>query len=224
MTNDKFKKAISKALCDEYSESISKHNSDHVFSDSFNKKMDKLIKRQKKPYYRLINTAGKRVACFVVLVLVASFTTVISVDAFREAFKDFFMKIFSTHSEISAVDDSNENVPGTIENNYEITYDLTGYDIIFDERNEYSRNITYQKGEMVIDYYQYVKPKFDFGLNTENAEITTLDINGREAIYYCDNRNYYNIIWDNGEYVIMLSSNIGKNELISIANSVQKVE
>lgn len=224
MTNDKFKKAISEALCDEYSESISKHNSDHVFSDSFNKKMDKLIKRQRKPYYKLINTAGKRVACFIVLLLVASFTTVISVDAFRGAFKDFFMEIFSTHSEISAVDDHNENVPQTIEKNYDITYDLTGYDIIFDELDEFSRHIIYQKGDVFIDYYQGVKSEFDFGLNTEDAEITTLDMNGHEAIYYCDNRNYHHIIWDNGEYIIMLDSNIGKDGLISIANSVQKVE
>lgn len=79
MTNDKFKKAISEALCKEYSELIPEHNSNHVFSDSFNKKMDKLIKKQRKPYYKLINTAGKRVACFVVLVLIVSFTTVIKV-------------------------------------------------------------------------------------------------------------------------------------------------
>lgn len=51
-----------------------------------------------------------------------------------------------------------------------------------------------------------------------------MEIQCHEAIYYCDNHNYHNLIWDNGEYIIMVNSNIGKNELIDIANSVQKVE
>lgn len=224
MANDKFKKAISEALCEEYSESIPKNNSDHVFSDSFNKKMDKLIKRQRKPYYKMINTAVKRAACFAVLVLAASITTVISVDAFRGYFKNFFIKTFSTHSEISAVDSGDESAPETIENNYDITYNLNDYDIVYNERDEFSRNITYQKGKVVIDYYQFVKSQFDLHLNTEDAEISSVEINGHEAVYYCDNNNYYHLIWDNGEYIILLSSNIVKNELISIANSVQKVE
>jgi hypothetical protein len=39
-------------------------------------------------------------------------------------------------------------------------------------------------------------------------------------IAICDNH----IIWDNGEYIIYLSSNIDKNKLIEIADSVQKVD
>lgn len=62
------------------------------------------------------------------------------------------------------------------------------------------------------------------GLNTENAEISTIDISGHDAVYYIDNHQFYHLIWDNGDYIIMISSNIGRNELIDIANSVQKAE
>ena len=42
---------------------------------------------------------------------------------------------------------------------------------------------------------------------------------------WVDNNKYYHLIWNNGEYVIdFRSSNIGKDELIEIAKSVQKVE
>ena len=62
------------------------------------------------------------------------------------------------------------------------------------------------------------------GLNTESAEISTIDISGHDAVYYVDNHQFYHLIWDNGDYIIMIGSNIGRNELIDIANSVQKAE
>ena len=43
-------------------------------------------------------------------------------------------------------------------------------------------------------------------------------------MYFQDNHNYDCLIWDNGDYIIKLHSNIGKNVLINIAKSVQKVE
>lgn len=61
-------------------------------------------------------------------------------------------------------------------------------------------------------------------INTEDAVIESIIINNCEAIYFMDNHNYHHLIWDNGEYVIVIHSNIGKDELISIANSVKKVE
>lgn len=224
MTDSEFKQAISEALCEEYVKSIPEHNSDHIFSDSFNKKMKKLIKRQKKPYYRIINTAGKRAACIAVAALILSFSTVMGVDALRNAFKNFIIKIFSTYSEISYVDESEVSAPGTIESIYSITYDLSDYEIDYEDYDSVRRHIIYKKDDIYIDYYQWIKSEYDAHLNTEDAEISQMEIQGHEAIYYCDNHNYHNLIWDNGEYVIMVNSNVGKNKLIDIANSVQKVE
>lgn len=224
MTDSEFKQAISEALCEEYVKSIPEHNSDHIFSDSFNKKMEKLIKRQKKPYYKIINTAGKRAACIAVAALILSFSTVMGVDALRNAFKNFIIKIFSTYSEISYVEESDVSSPDTIESIYSITYDLSDYEIDYEDYDSVRRHIIYKKDDIYIDYYQWIKSEYDAHLNTEDAEISQMEIQGHEAIYYCDNHNYHNLIWDNGEYVIMVNSNIGKNELIDIANSVQKVE
>jgi hypothetical protein len=211
-------------LTEEYESSIPPHSGDHEFSDEFNRKMDKLINRRKKPYYKMINTFGKRVACIIAVVFIASFTTVMSVSALRNAFKDFFMKIFPNHSEISAIVDSDDTSPTTIQSDYNITYDLSDYEIVYEEYDEISRDISYKKDDIVINYDQYVKCEYDMAINTEDAEISTVSLDNADAIYYKDNQNYYHLIWDNGEYIIMLSSNIGENELIDIANSVQKVE
>lgn len=224
MNNSKFKRAIFEALTEEYESSIPCYSEEHIFSDGFKRKMDKLITRQKNPFYNIVNTKVKKVACIIAVIFIAAFSTVMSVEALRNAFKDFFMSIFSDHSEISTVQDESYALPETIENSYDITYDLSNYDIVYEDSNDFSRNIIYQNNDIVIDYCQYVKSEFDIGVNTENAEISTVTIQNSEAIYFFDNNNYHHLIWDNEEYVIMISSNIGKNELIDIANSVQKVE
>lgn len=64
-----------------------------------------------------------------------------SVSALRNAFKDFFMSIFSDHSEISANVESNEAAPDTIQVYYDIGYDLSDYDVIYEEYDKISRNI-----------------------------------------------------------------------------------
>ncbi len=65
---------------------------------------------------------------------------------------------------------------------------------------------TYIKDDIVIYYKQYTKEMYDENVNTEDAEISTLIINGHEAIYFQDNNQYCNLIWDNGDYIISLGS------------------
>lgn len=221
MSDENFKKALSDAITADY-EDLIPNIGEHIFSPKFEKKMRKLINCRKKPYYKMINTIGKRVACISVVILIASSVTVMSVDALRNAFIDFFVKIYKNFSTVQSVDD--DASPETIEDIYEITYDLSEFTIDYEEFDEYSRNITYVKDDIIIFFEQFVKDVYDINANTEDAEISTLIINGHEAIYFHDNHQYDTLIWDNGDYIISLGSNISKDVLIDIAESVQKVE
>lgn len=218
MPNDIFKRAISEALTQEYINSVPK-SEEHIFSEKFERKMSKLIKRRKKPYYMLINTVGKRVACFIIGIIIASSLTIMNVDALRDAFVKFVVNIFEKFSIVQSADQSNS--PQTIEDIYVITYDLSDFSIDYEEYDSYCRNITYIRNIDVIDFFQFTKNTYDMLLNTEDADIETIDINGYKAIYYIDNHNYHHLIWDNGDYIISISSNIGKTILIDVANSVQ---
>lgn len=222
MNESNFKKALYAALRPEYEKILSEQKVEHEFSSKFNKDMQKLVKRRKKPYYKLINTVGKRVACIIIAFLVASSVTILSVEALRNAVADFFISIYEKFSTIEPIED--DPAPLTIEDIYEITYDLSEFTIDYEEYDDYSRYITYTKDDIVIFYEQYTKDMYDANVNTEDTEISTLIIDGNEAIYFQNNHQYYNIIWDNGDYIISLSSNISKNVLIDIAKSVQKVE
>ena len=215
-----FETALDEALTAKYNESIPQ-TEEHEFSQSFEKKMNKLIKRRNKPYYHIINTAGKRIACIIVII-VLSLTTTLSVKAFREAFCDFFIEIFEKFSAINSIDKQEEYTE--IKDIYEITYDLSGYEIEFCQSDFTSHSVLYRKDDVVIDFNQYAKGQYDMNINTEDTVIDTIEINGNEAIFYKDNHGYSNIIWRQDGYVFYISSNIMQDELIEIAKSVQKAE
>ncbi|MGN0612993.1 MAG: hypothetical protein ACI4JB_03755, partial [Porcipelethomonas sp.] len=126
MSDDKLKRALEEALSREAEVLLSGNDiPEHEFSKKFEKKINKLIKRRRKPYFHAISTVGKRAACIIIGFLAASTATVMSVDALREAVIGFFMKTFDTYSLVKLVDDKSH--PDTIEEIYIITYDLSGY-------------------------------------------------------------------------------------------------
>lgn len=221
MSNENFKRAIYEALTQEYENSIP-ISEDHIFSVNFEKKMSKLIRQRRKPYYKMVNTFGKRAACLSIGVVLAFSVTITNAEAIQNVFGNFFINTFEKFSIIQSA--KIDKTPQVIEDDYIITYDLSIYtsDLWFSDAN--CRSTEYINNEKYIIFEQYTKNAFDIHLNTEDADIEELKIDNFDAVYYMDNHNYNNLIWDNGEYVFFLHSNISKNELINIAKSVQKVE
>ena len=81
-----------------------------TFSAEFECKMQKLIKKESKPYFRLINTVGKRVACIVIAVLITLTSVTFGVKAIREAVIEFFVETFEKFSVVGFKDeDISEN-------------------------------------------------------------------------------------------------------------------
>lgn len=224
MTEKEYKQCIAQALRPEYEQQLSEEVVEHTFSPEFEEQMDKLIKRRRKPYYSIVNTVGKRVAVVILAFVMVSFTTIMSVEALRKPFLKFITNMFSTHSEIKSDPDDSKEYPKTIESKYDITNGVNGYgrDVLCDESSKVS--LHYSLGDNLIEFEQRVVDGFTGYYNTEDAAIEHIDINGHDAMGWVDNHNYYNMIWNNGEYVIVISSNISKSELIEMAKSVQKVE
>lgn len=223
MVCDRFKQAISEALIPEYDGMIS-DTSEHSFSPKFEKRMRKLINRQKKPYYLVINTVGKRAACIIAALLIVFTTAVINVEALRSAFHGFFIYSDGKRSAFELIDSG--DAPQTIEDIYEITYDLSGYEkeVWFD--TEHHRSTHYIKDDL---YYVGLTQQIKAGVtiietNTRDSAISTITIGEHEAVYFCDKNNYDMLIWENGDYIFTLKANLGKDALIEIAESLKKVE
>lgn len=221
MDDNILSKALSDALIDEYIGSVPEIVQPHEFSEKFEKKMKKLISRREKPYYKIINTAGKRAACVAVIIAVAT-AAIFSVEAIRVAFLDFVTNIFEKFSVVEPV--NVDETPLVIEDIYVITYGLSGYSVIKEINSELINCISYSNGDETIDYFQYVKHKFSNILwNTEDTLVNEIYINGKQAIYYIDNNDFKTIIWDNGDYIFVICANIDSEMLINIAESVKKV-
>ena len=80
MENINFIKALNDVVTAECSE-LTAFEEEHVFSDEFERNMKRLTARRKKPYFRMINTVQKRVACAAAIMLVGASAAIINVDA-----------------------------------------------------------------------------------------------------------------------------------------------
>ena len=224
MTEKEYKRCISQALCPEYDAMLFPIEPEHSFSVTFETKMQKLIKQRNKPYYSMINTVGKRAAVIILAFFVMSFTTVMSVEALRKPFLSFITNIFSSHSQIRSETDSSRVYPAAIEKKYDISAGTQNFErtIVYERKDCIS--IHYSKGNKVIDLEQHTVDSFDGNYNTEKTTTEHVDINGNDAIGWLDNHDYYTLIWNNGEYVIEINSNLEKTQVIEIARSVQKAQ
>lgn len=224
MSEEAFRYLLGEALMADYGQVLERADDSHIFSDNFERKMDKLIHFRRKPYYRFVNTIGKRVACAVAVIIIVSSTTILSVESLREPIFDFFIRMFSDHSNISMESDSQQSGPDTIEDSYEITYDLSDYTAGYENTSKSTKTAYYHKDDIVIFFSQSVIDGYNKNFNTEGSEVEKIQINGYDAIVYFDNHGWYSIVWNNGEYVFHITSNVGKDILIEVAKSVQNVE
>ena len=91
-----FKNAFREVMAREYEEIPEEENSiAYCFSERFEKRMEKLIRSQKKSYWCYVNTAGKRVAVAALICLML-FTTACGIKPVREEMFSFFTKVFDT--------------------------------------------------------------------------------------------------------------------------------
>ncbi|MBQ8614844.1 MAG: DUF4367 domain-containing protein [Ruminiclostridium sp.] len=229
MTESRWRKALTEAMTCEY-ENCLYHAEEHVFSAKFERKMDRLAGVQKKPYYGAINSRIKRTAVIAASIAVLASALTISASANREKIADFFMRVFHNNTVFPAAEP--EEAPTTIEDVYEITYDMSDYYIDYYYSNFIGIDIGYVNTDdeyniKQIDFSQ--TPKIyaeNTSWSTDSRTVyETIDINGFEAVYFLQPRGSHVIIWDNGDYVFSVSGWCdNKEEIIAIAESVKKKE
>ncbi len=219
MEQSNFKRALYDEMHGRYAAML-EDNEPYSFSQGFELKMDKLINRRRKPYFSMINTLGKRAACIALAVFLASSAAVMSVDALRNAFFGFIIHIFHDSSIVQTIDDDEH--PDTILERYDITWDMSGYVTDMDITEDTRINRIYRKGDSLVYFDQYTKAAFDLLINTEDADIQHITLNGYDTIYYLDNKGYHTFIWDNGRYIFMLSANTDEQTAMEMVESVRK--
>lgn len=215
------KAAAEQALTIEYCSYLPKKEYSHIFSEKFCHKMRRLIRMERKPYYKVINTASRRVACAIVTLLVTAGVTVMSVEALRTEFINFIVETFEKFSAIYS--DNYENSPKEFEKIYEIGYHTDEFKLDYFASTEIYRHSIYVDGSDVIYFYQNIKDSFDIGVNTKGYEIIEAAVGEYPALYY-EKNGYSHVIWDDGSYVFCIYTNLGKDKAFEIAETIREKE
>lgn len=195
---------------------------DHVFSKRFEKEMNHLIKYGEPVSARKI-TPKKLFVCITAAIIAACIMGM-SVGAVRDFLKNFFMDMFDTHTVVQSA--NYDEAPTSIESIYSLAFP-DGFELTYkDELYEWSPFVSYHyyKDNEYIYFNQTVKSIYDVNINTEGHTLQYIDINGSDGYILDLDNDEFLITWDNGDYIFDLIGNIGKDELIKLAKSVQEVE
>ena len=220
MNDDMFKKAISEALCEEYIASIPAHETEHVFSDDFNKKMDKLVKRQKKVYYPIIKTVGRRIAAALIAAALVGTISVAAYEPARTFFKEFFVERFLGHDTVKTVNTDSEIVREKIEKKYtvDIPKKYSEWKTYNYESDNYTQ-ISYTSDDNMEDitFTQTVKSAFVMETDNEQSELKNKkDKYGRNILVSNYEDTDVLIIWEYDGYVFTLSGVMSEDDLMDI--------
>lgn len=190
------------------------------FSGEFEKKMQNLIKQQKRFYYAYINSVGKRVACIILIICISMFATVFSVKALREPFINFIVETYNKFTSIFI----EENVGNIDDIDFEIiTPEFIPADFIAGEpsktENGYMCTYTDSEGNYII-YTQDLYDRWQEIIDTENINYEKIYINSLEAIYY-ENKGLNSIVFSNDYYTFNISGYVSKEIIIKMAESIK---
>ena len=196
----------------------------HVFSERSEKRMLRLIRRQKFFFFPTVYASPRRMAAtmFTLIILISAAT--LTVSAAVEMIEGFLVDEYEDHSDVQLVDC--QGAPETIEEVYEIDVP-EGFEVVDrSELSDYSSlyMVEYKKNDCYIIFRQIVKSKYDLSVNTEWNNMEPISVNNYDGYFLNVTKGTYSLSWIEREYAFTIDGNIGKSELINIAESVHKVE
>lgn len=191
---------------------------EHKFSRTFERKMKKLFNTETsfeepvkaKPRYMLKYAL---IAIIILVLLTACGAVVVHLVMGGVHYDDY-----GTHTLLHGEND--ENAPKSIEQKYDITYNLEGYTRTVNNDDVICRYISYTFEDRYVEIIQSTISDFTGWLNTEDANVSEIEINGHKAIICNFSKGGYYVLWNNDDYIIEINSNLDKSTIINIAESV----
>lgn len=193
----------------------------HKFSKGFEKKMNKLIKEEKrKPFMRSFVIYGKRAAAIFLIIVSIAFATTMSVEAYRVRLFEVITEVWEEFTSITfksekGVSDS-KLVP------IKSDYIPEGFSIVEEELSDYMNLILYTNSNNIeIIYEQSLISDGEIILDTEGAEVKTISIENQEINYFT-NKGVNQVYWNDDNYTYTFISSIDMEELFKMTKSILK--
>ena len=191
----------------------------------FRRKMEKLIQKEKRPFYRMFNTAGKRVAVILTTFLVAAAALCMSVEAIRTPIVRFFVETFEKYSIITTTGEGSEAGKTRIEREYELGELPQGYELVESQTSELAAIKEYRNGEnglLLLDQSPWTV--IEDMADTESARTEEVEVSGNPGTYI-EKNGRVNLVWAQEGYRFLLTAEgIGKEELMRLAETLRPIE
>ena len=196
---------------------LNEEDIDYTFSSFFEKRMENLIRAQKKAYYSFTNTALKKVAV-ICAALITLLLAACSVEQVRKPIVNFFTEIFDDSIRYFVKGDT----VNSITEEYSIKALPEGFDLVNYSKgaNELFYEFKYNLGEKIF-FTQMITSSSDISFDNEHGKIYTKQINGK-AIEIYESPYSKQAIWIENRYMmhIVCYGNIEMNTLEFLIKSV----
>lgn len=189
----------------------------HEFSAEFERKIAKLIQKEKSFFWHFVNTASKRVAV-IILVFVMLFTTACSVKAIREPIVRFITEVYETFTEYF-FDGEKTSV---ITEKYQISAIPTG----FSEESVFETDtvitVVYQNAQNnTIHFTQSITDGTTIYLDSEKGDRKTIAVSEYEVHLYLQKGVIFAMWIHDGYYFeIVWYGNFSEADMIGLIQSV----
>lgn len=167
---------------------------------------------------------SKRLIILFVVIICATLLTGFMLVYFS---KNFHGTVYNDNTQLFAI--NTENCPITIEYEYYLSNLPDGFEMVEHNSSSYDVYILYENNssDQVITLTQYTKSGFNTHYNTEYYNFEEIEINDYNGVcldFSNDERDSSIVIWDDGEYILEISGNIAKKELLGLAKSAKVLE
>ena len=196
---------------------------DHMFSERFEKKMNKLIRREAAHPWAVHHTLAKNLIAAAIVILLL-FTLCMSVSAIRNAIFNFFRLHFEDHDKIVfEISEKRDH----IETEYVITEVPDGFSLMQETNEEnYIRRIFKNDNGSFISFMQSVPDHNDYTVvDNERVDAKEMEIDGRGVLVVTED-DFISFAWDQDGYVFWFevrSEHISLEEMFSIFRSIKPV-
>jgi hypothetical protein len=199
-------------------------DSGYVVSDTFQQNMARLIRAQRKPYYPLIRTNGRKTLLALAAALILMISLVFSVSALREPFLEFLVKTYEKFSSMVFVQSEQETtLPTALEQQYVPAYIPKGY--MLNEENSVVLSslqmLLFEGKQDTIEFQQFVLGSVAFTANTEGVQTEEVLIGNDVGLYY-SNLGKQSLVWENDLYGFSLTGHVEQDELLAMARSLEE--
>ena len=163
---------------------------------------------------------GGRMAAALLAAAVMSATVAMAVPEIREKVFQMVREIYEKYSNIHYEQLDESYAAGEFVQ-YRLTYIPEGFVQTQDQNVGESHFEQYRNADgLAIKFSQMRLEKAVFDVDTEKTEPVEIILNGEQTAWYVGNISWKVLYWDDGEYSFTVSSNLPKEELVKMANSM----